>query len=290
MKTLYLIPLIAALTIGCEKNGTKTDDGLVRFEVSYPGTKATDSAFENGDRVGLYMTSYDGEKPQPLRVSGNYANNACLTLGSGGWSSSPALYWNPDEKYDVYAYYPIAYPLSVDEMDMTIATDQSTLRNGENLGGYEASDFLWAKTAAVSYPGPVPLKFKHIMSRVLVNIVKGPEFEGEVPEGTIVRVLSTTTDAIVDIDNGIVIKNPYSAPQTITAKRLSETQFAAIIVPQKITTRHPVFEILSKGVSYLVEMRMDFKQGISHTMNITLNSDPEKVRIEIGGEIENWTE
>lgn len=267
------------------------EDRTVRFDLCYPSvTKATDGAFEVGDCAGVYMTKYSGETPSPLQVSGGQINNAALTFDGSHWTSNPTTYWDADCNYDVYGYYPFIQDISsIEDLEFSIASDQSTPRDGAaTLGGYEVSDFLWAKATGVAYPDIVSLQFRHIMSRLVVNLVKGPDFEGEIPESTIVRIHATVGDALIDLEDGVVIKNPYSAPVTLTAKRLSETQFATIIVPQKVTTLQPVVEVLSKGVSYLVEMRMDFKQGISHSINVTLDSDPAKVKIEIGGEIEGW--
>ena len=43
-----------------------------------------------------------------------------------------------------------------------------------------------------------------------------------------------------------------------------------------------------KGVAYLVESRFVFKPGIQHTINVVISKNPEQVKIEIGGEIEDW--
>lgn len=45
-----------------------------------------------------------------------------------------------------------------------------------------------------------------------------------------------------------------------------------------------------KGVSYLVESSFLFKPGIQHTVSITIEKNPEQVKIDIGGEIEDWEE
>lgn len=70
--------------------------------------------------------------------------------------------------------------------------------------------------------------------------------------------------------------------------REAEDKYAAILVPQNITRRQPLIEILSGNVSYLLESRLNFKSGVEHKLNITLNSDPSKVRIDIGGEVQGW--
>ena len=33
---------------------------------------------------------------------------------------------------------------------------------------------------------------------------------------------------------------------------------------------------------------LDFKSGVEHHLNVTLTSDPSKVKIDIGGEVTSW--
>lgn len=69
----------------------------------------------------------------------------------------------------------------------------------------------------------------------------------------------------------------------------AEGKYAAILVPQNITRHQPLIEILSGNVSYLLESRLNLKSGVEHKLNITLNSDTSKVRIDIGGEVQGWS-
>ena len=266
------------------------DDSQIRFDLGFSGqTRVMANAFESGDVTGLYMTEYDGSnKPAPLLVSGNAVNNALLKFDGTSWTTSPTLYWDKGVKYDVYGYYPYASPSSVEEYNFSVATDQTTLRTGNALGGYEASDFLWAKQTGVKYPNVVRLTFSHRMSRLVVNLVKGKDFEGDMPKDVVVKVHGTVPDAIVDLGSGVVVKDNYGKAKAITMKKESDTVFSSIIVPQRIDNRQPLIEVLTSNVSYLMESRFVFRSGIQHFINIILDSDPAKVKIEIGGEIQGW--
>ena len=59
-------------------------------------------------------------------------------------------------------------------------------------------------------------------------------------------------------------------------------------MPQRIDNSKPLVEVVMKGVAYLVESRFVFKPGIQHTVTVVISKNPEQVKIEIGGEIENW--
>ena len=176
--------MVAALLIG---GCTKSDDEIfssneMRFTAQYPSTtRATGSEFETGDAIGVFVTQYNGESVVPLQISGNYANNSKSIFDGTNWSNSPAIYWDgdkPEAKYDIFGYYPFDKPASVDEYLFTVALDQSTEATAEALSGYEASDFLWAKTEGVTQMATVPLIFKHRLSKIVVNLIKGEDYTG----------------------------------------------------------------------------------------------------------------
>lgn len=290
MKKIFYISMIL-LAAACSKSGTEVEgQPEIRFNLGFSGqTRATANAFESGDVTGLYMTEYDSSnQPVPLQVSGNAVNNAALKFNGSSWTATPTLYWDKGVKYDVYGYYPYAKPASVDEYRFSVATDQTTEKTATSLGGYEASDFLWAKQTGVKYPDVVSLTFSHRMSRLVVKLVKGEEFEGVMPKDVVVKVHGTVPEAIVDLGSGVVVKDNYAGAQTIMMKKESDSVFSSIIVPQRIDNRQPLIEVLTNNVSYLMESRFVFRSGVQHSVNITLDSDPAKVKIEIGGEIQGW--
>lgn len=292
MKQIILtLATVSLIFGGCSKSETEISNPReMLFTATYPtATRATGTAFEAGDAMGVYVTQYDGETPAPLQISGNYANNAKTVFDGSAWKSSPAIYWE-EGRFDVYAYYPYANPSSVDAYPFTVALDQSAIKDGEALSGYEASDFLWAKATGITRMATVPLTFTHKMSKLVVNLVKGEEYSGEIPADAVVRIHNTVPAATIDIASGTVTKNGYESARSITAGKLSDGVYAAIIVPQRLDTKRPLVEILSKGVSYLIESSFVFKAGTQHTINVMLNNNPDQVKIEIGGEIEGGWE
>lgn len=290
MKKIFIsaIAILAAIT-GCNKIETPavTDDGTMRFNVAHPATKATETAFEAGDKIGVYITGYQDGKPLALQLGGNYKNNNPVTYDGTSWTAEPVIYWG-EGKYDVFAYYPFMIPESVDELPFSVALDQRVMETADALSAYEASDFLYAvKKGVTSADGEVELMFKHKMSKLTVNLIKGADYEGDLPATATLLVHSTVTDCLIDLATGDVIKNPYSPARTITAKQIDAGTHTAIIVPQMLTNKKPLIEIVFKDVSYMVESKFQFKSGTHHVLNITINNNPDKVKIEVGGEIEN---
>ena len=77
-------------------------------------------------------------------------------------------------------------------------------------------------------------------------------------------------------------------PVTPSWMKTGVYQYSAILVPQRIDNSKPLVEVVMKGVAYLVESRFVFKPGIQHTITVVISKNPEQVKIEIGGEIEDW--
>ena len=224
----------------------------------------------------------------PLEIRGNALSNEPLTLTSGKWTPGKNLFWD-DGTYNAYAYYPYMNVTSTEDQPVSVATDQSTAETNGTLSGYEASDLLYAKTSNVAAStSPVPLSFKHVMSKLTIRLVKGEDFEGEMPTDAEIFIHNTVPTATFDISAGIVTRDVKGKRASIKARQESNFQFGAIIVPQRLDNRVPLVEVIMKGVSFLFESKFLFKPGVDHLVNLVITDNPEKVKIEVGGEVEIW--
>lgn len=251
----------------------------------YPtATKATATDFEDGDRIGLYVA----EDEKGLELSGNLVNNEPLTLKANKWEGKRTLYWD-EGRYNAYAYYPYQSIVSTEDQPFSVADDQTTAETADKLSGYEASDLLFAMTKGVKAgQEPVTLRFRHVMSRLTVRLVKGEDFEGDMPDDAKVYIHNTVTSATVDLEAGIATRKAKGTRLTIRARQENDNQFGAIVVPQRIDNRVPLIEVVMKGVSYLYESKFVFKAGVNHLVNLVITRNPEQANIEIGGEMEKW--
>lgn len=289
---LHILPATALWALlalsGCGESNEFAPEAenpdVMTFSVQHPSqqqgtaTRVTDTAFENGDRIGLFIAGKD----TPLEQSGNYVNNAPLSFSGSQWSTDKPIYWN-NGTYNVYAYYPYITPVtSVEDFPFSVQLNQEGT-------GHAQSDFLWASKAGVSAKGsPIALQFRHRMSRLVIKLVKGEDYEGDLPDDAEVYLHSTVPDATVDFAAGVVTRNPYASAQTIRAKSMGGHKYSAIVVPQRLDNRQPLVEVIMKGVSYLYESKFLFKPGIQHSVQLAISKNPEQIKIEIGGEIENW--
>lgn len=288
-KNILILAVATLLFVGCDKNedSTAMDEGVMRIEALYPSaTRATATGFEDGDKIGLFATVYNGEEAAPLQISGNWVNNAEVTYDGSVWTPSKTIYWNTNAM-DVYGYYPYMNPTSIDEHPFAVALDQSTDGVDGQLGGYEASDFLWAKTAKVTQAqGSVQLAFKHRCSKLIVKLVKGEDYDGDFPSSAELFIHNVVPTATIDFTTGAVVKDIFGEPTTIKARKVDDGTYEAILVPQRITSRRPFIELIANNISYLLEDTFYFKAGVQHTISLTINSNPNQIKVEIGGEIE----
>lgn len=291
-KTCYILWALTAL-VACSKSVSEERSAdEIRFDIGMaPATRATDSAFETGDRISLWAVEQPGGETIPLQLGGNFLNNEVLTLGATGWSVSEKLYWGASP-LDFYAVYPSLESVSsVESQPFAVQLDQNVPATADALSGYEASDLLFASATGVSRSGgPVKLSFRHLMSKCTVRIVKGEQFEGDIPDDIVVHIYNTANSGRLDIAKGSLVKDDFGSRKTITARKVSNTEFELVLIPQNIDLRTPLVEVSMGGIAYLLEYSLSFRPGYHHTISLTLNTSPdqEKIEISIDAGIDDW--
>lgn len=290
---IYICLNILLVACSDDDNCQYENSSQMRFVAIHPSalSRVGNSAFEVNDRIGVFVT----EDSVELQIAGNKVHNEALTFDGSQWNTRRQLYWD-DGVYNVYAYYPHLRSISsIEDCTVSVSTDQSletiglSLITNTSISAYEASDILFAKTESVTASDEaVPLRFAHIMSRLVIRLVKGEDYEGELPASVDVFVHNTVTDATLNLKNGIVTKSIKAGRQTIKARQESIYTYAAIIVPQRIPDRLPLIEVSINDVSYIYEGTFVFKPGTQHVVNFVLDKNPNQSLMSIGGEVNNW--
>lgn len=198
-------------------------------------SRATDNAFEVNDNIGLFVVNYNADgTAAALQATGNHVNNMKYTY-NGSWVPATQTYWKDNTTHaDFYMYYPYTSSISsVEAMPFSVSADQSTKKTDTALGGYEASDLLFATSKGIkASASPIDLTFKHIMSKLTIRLVKGEDFEGEMPTTAEVYIHNTVPTATVDLQAGVATRYVKGTRQTITANQEDDYIYSAIIVPQ----------------------------------------------------------
>lgn len=289
MKKIVLLSITALLAMAaCSKvqQDPQADSNEIRFAVSHPSalTKVTASAFEADDAISLYAVEYDGDTQMPLQVGGNFLNNEKIIYDGANWLPVRTLYWSSTD-CDFYALYPYQASIgSIEQYPFSVATDQSG-------AGYENSDLLYAMAVKANRAGgPVALNFKHLFSKLVVEVVEGPNFEGEIPNDIVTHIYNTNVDCFVNFTTGSIEKDGHGSKRTITMKKISNHRFEAVVVPQNLEKKTPLVEITMGGIAYLLDYSLSFRPGYVHTVTLTLNTSPDQEQIEISIDpgINNW--
>ena len=218
-------------------------------------TRVNDNGFCDGDVMGVYIVDYDGGTPGTLKASGNRGDNVRHTFDEPNyrWNSAYDLYWKDKHTHiNVYGYYPFADPESVDDYQFEVKRDQSKPSENGEMGGYEASDFLWGKVADVApTTSVIRLPMKHRMANARVTLVEGSGFAAGEWAGTEKTVLAPNLirKASINLADGTVTANG-SVEATATMPSRSGNEWRAIVVPQTVKAGETLFSITIGGVPY----------------------------------------
>ena len=296
----YMVALVAMLFTGCSDDffGSSEQHDSNRIQLSgdidqIAVTRVNDNGFCNGDVMGVYIVDYDGNTPGTLKVSGNRGDNVRHTFDEPNykWSSAYDLFWKDKHTHiDVYGYYPFANPESIEDYQFEVQKDQSTTTSEGEMGGYEASDFLWGKVSDVApTTSVIRLPLAHRMSNARVTLIQGSGFaEGEwANTKKIVLTANVARKASINLSTG-EIKTAGSAESTMTIPSRVNDEWRTIVVPQTVAAGTTLFSITIGGVpykftknealTYVAGKMMNFgikvdKQAGSGTYKLTLVSE-----------------
>lgn len=263
LRSASVLLLTFCLVVGCQDeevlnsgNGAREPMNLQAEINQQYVTRVNDNGFADGDHIGVFVTNYSNGEAPALALTGNHADNVRFTYdhASGTWTGATQLYWKDKvTPIDAYGYYPFDEELSsVTAYPFTVQRNQRDQVEGETMYGYEASDFLWAKTeGVVPTAAAVTLRHKHIMAGIQVNLVEGVGFlEGEWAEAEKqVLVESSRLGATISLQSGTVTVDASSAVNTIIPQG-SGDGYRAIVVPQTIAAGSTLFSITIDGQTH----------------------------------------
>lgn len=283
---LYLLAAGAMLLTGCSDDffGDKTEQhDSNRIQLSgdidqLAVTRVNDNGFCNGDVMGVYIVDYEGNKPGTLKVNGNRGDNVRHTFDEPNykWNSAYDLFWKDKHTHiDVYGYYPFANPESIEDYQFEVQKDQSKATENGEMGGYEASDFLWGKVSDVTpTTSVIRLPMAHRMSNARVTLIQGSGFaEGEWANlEKIVLTANVARKASINLSTG-EIKTAGAVENTMTIPSRTNDEWRTIVVPQTVAAGTTLFSITIGGVPYKFTKNEAFTYVSGKMMNFGIKVD-----------------
>ena len=234
--------------------------------INQVATKVTAEGFETGDALGLYAVNYENgnQTPGTLLAEGNQADHVKYIFSYENWQWTPVkkvYYKDINTNVDLYVFYPHAEPESVEAYNFEVKKDQSTPRVQNNMGGYEASDFLWAKAENIApTEGKIKITLDHKMAGAHVILTEGDGFE----EGEFALIekhaaaMGTTRKAAINMATGQVTPVGDAQSDGIQMCPQTDGSFRAVVVPQTVAAGTPLFSLTVEGMVYNFKKDVDF--------------------------------
>ncbi len=258
-KILAVVMAVAALATSCKEPEVVTPKAKTISVAAqmYNFTRATDTAFEEGDAIGLHILN-----------GSTWLDNAKYTYTGGKLVGAQTNLWYTDEEVeaDVLAYYPYNTNASYNAAGytFTVNADQST------KALYTASDFMLARTSSKPTASTVELPFRHALSKVVVNI--NNQLGEDIDNVWFSEVYGTTTINLLDGTSATsgskgTIK---SANVTIDGKQA----WTLIVVPQANVKPKLMVTTASK-MQYTFELHeaVTFSAGKVSTAEVALTKE-----------------
>ena len=269
-KLFAAVMAIAAVATACQQPEEPINPNAPK-EISvsaqmYNFTRATDTAFEEGDQIGLHIVTNSA-----------YLNNAKYTYTNGALVGAQTNYWYDDEELtaDVLAYYPYNVNATYRAEGYTFgaSADQSV------AGAYEASDLMIAATASKPTAEAVTLPFRHAMSRINVKI---NNLSKEIVKA--VYVADVYTAATFDLKAGT---STVSGEKTTVKAAAAGAAWTMIVAPQAAATPKMIVTTESnRQYTFNIVAATDLESGKVATANLTISKD--LVGTDFTPEISDW--
>ena len=257
-------------------------------------TRVTETAFESGDRIGLYVVNRnDDGSHNDLKPSGNYVDNMRYTYSYSAWSPDETVYWTPDETVywkdnktcaDFYLYYPYqAAHVNENPMVFKVEADQS------NVNSYNNSDVMVGSTMNVApRQTTVHIALKQVMSRVAIVLKPGEGFSDASLAASDVKVTLNipAVSANIDLATGKVEPIMNYDGESLTMTPMTPYKdgnvYRVIVVPQEVAQTN-LIKVNVGGSDFLFSKDFNFESGKSYTFNVTITKESSGLNATITG-------
>ena len=247
------------------------------ISISTSITRATETAFESGDKVGLFVVNRNTDgSAATLNTSGNYVDNMLYTY-TNVWTPATEIYWKDDKTHaDFYLYYPYRQQVeSVTAMPFSTKADQSAEAD------YKAGDLLIGSTLnAAPSSSAVRIETKHVMSLVDIVIKPGAGFTESTLAAANVRVSLNNIKTSATADLATAAVTATGAASTVTPY-YDGTAYHAIIAPQQVAEGN-LITVNVDGRDFNLAKAFTFQSGKRHTFTVTLDKTSSGVNVTIG--------
>lgn len=286
--SLYIMAVTAIMLSACSKgsdnpvnpaepvdpNRPVSEKVEIRISPTISDSRATDTGFETGDCVGLYVTNYNGATPGVLANNGNHVDNMRFTY-TGSWVPDNRVYWADETTHaDFYLYYPYSAVQSVTAHQFEVKTDQST------ESAYKASDFMVGKASNVApTASDIAINARHVMSRITITLEAGSGFTQQslAASAISIKINGIKCGSTINLSTGSIA--PTGNPVSVTPL-LADGAYKALIVPQSVEEGN-LITVTVDGRDFNLHNAFTFESGKNHNFTVTLSKVSTGVNVNI---------
>ena len=208
--TMLLLVLFAMFS--CTNDQEKYGEILEAVNFETVQTRATDSSFENGDKIGIYVV----ESGKNFLATGNYADNKQYNYQDGKLqpvTNNDKIYSVKGKSYTYHAYYP--YHSGINPSAVVYDATSTTTKNRP----------LWSMNNRNS-GSSVQLAFNNVFGLIEVNI---NETSDKIVSGAILRKYPKVTMNMCSNTLSTIQQNPASVPLTLYNSSSSVSTFRTFL-------------------------------------------------------------
>ena len=270
-RTLFTIAAAGIIAMACGKeSATQTTPEKLSIKLSaslFQFTKATDTAFEDGDKISVNIFNPEC-----------YLYNAQFTYTGGQLTSATPYEWYEDTEVEatVTAMYPASETMEgfAATQSFMVYADQST------KVGYAASDLLLATAKAYPTAEAVNLPFKHALSKIVVNVDN--QLKEEIADVWFTDVLGAVSFSTADHSD----LTATGTAGTIKAYKSGENTWQLIVAPQTASPKLALTTASGKQYTFVLSEEVTFTAGKVSTATVSVS--PESIYTAFTPEISDW--
>ena len=266
-RKLMLALASCAIVASCSNSSEEVKPAEKQESVSFTASmkslsRATETAFEEGDRIAVYAMQEDENGSTTLKPSGNYADDVTYTYTAGKFTNAKGIACPASFGVRYFAIYPNTAGAEVPVSKFQVKTNQ------HEAGQYTLSDLCTA-VSDITKDKEVDLVFSHRLSHVIINL------EGNVLGTGQPNVSLTNVNTMCDVNFSA---NSYVASGSKNMIRCADNgtnSYKAIIVPQTIKMGEAFLSVVLNGKEHVLKAATDivFASGKQRMFNLTIDND-----------------
>lgn len=265
-KKMMLAMASCVIAASCSNSEEQIFPEEVKKSVSFTASmrnlsRATETEFEENDKIAVYAVQEDESGNTILKSSGNYADFVTYTYQGGKFVNEQGIVCPSDFGVRYFAIYPSTAGANVPTSKFYVKTDQSA------SGQYTLSDYCTA-VSDVTMEKNVNLIFSHRMSHVIVNL------EGEGIGAGIPTVKLNNVNTGCNIDLNANTFTAFESRNTVYCTDNGTNSYKAIIVPQTIKKGSSFITVVLNGKEFVLDAESDIvlASGKQQVFNLVIKN------------------